>query len=437
MSAATLLSYVWTAVVFLTMISILVAAHEYGHYFFARLFGMGVEEFSIGMGKRLKVWGRKRYDIPVAADFQQEKNAPSAGSALEGGTLQRESEVIDTDRGRILRETTDFTVRMLPIGGFVRIKGMMPEEDGSETKIAGGFYNKPPWQRLIVLFAGPVASVVSGVIVLALLFMIHGVERPTHSTVIGSLDTTQVAAKAGLHAGDRILSIDGHPTNNFYDIVERIYPSAGKKLTVVFEHKGETQTTTLVPEAKEGLMLGPDLEIKPGGPQMRGAIGVGMETHLVRLGVAEAFVEALRYPIEAVQGMIRVVTHPAKLKDEAGGAVTMVAATYEATQAGPASVVGLACLLSISVGIFNLLPFPPLDGGQMLIAVAELLRRGRRLSIQVQNALMGAGLAVVLLLAVVVLFIDIQRFTKPANEQPPKRDNIQKMEDAPPSNANR
>jgi membrane-associated protease RseP (regulator of RpoE activity) len=115
----------------------------------------------------------------------------------------------------------------------------------------------------------------------------------------------------------------------------------------------------------------------------------------------------------------------------------MVAATYEATKQGAATVIGLAALLSISVGIFNLLPFPPLDGGQMLIAFAELLRRGRRLSIQVQQALMSGGLAVVLLLTVVVLFIDIQRFTNPDRRQAPKPEEIERMEEPSPGNPSR
>ena len=125
--------YALLTVVFLFMISALVAAQELGHYLFARLFGMGVEEFAIGYGKKpLFTWLRKPYKV--------------RGHSGE-------------DLGE--SETTDFTVRPWPLGGFVKIKGMMPEEDGSEINVRGGFYNKPPWQRFVVLLAGPAFSVVS------------------------------------------------------------------------------------------------------------------------------------------------------------------------------------------------------------------------------------------------------------------------------------
>src|SRR5207302_10904574 len=115
------------------------AAHEYGHYLFARIFGMGVEEFAIGMGKKLLVWRRKTYPV---------------------GNVEPSGEEAITQPPQAT-ETTEFTIRAWPVGGFVRIKGMVPEEDGSEIRIPGGFYSKAPWKRLIVLFAGPLFSVLA------------------------------------------------------------------------------------------------------------------------------------------------------------------------------------------------------------------------------------------------------------------------------------
>src|SRR3954462_12648190 len=99
---ANLPSYLLTAVVFLVMISVLVAAHEYGHYVFARVFGMGVEEFAIGMGKKLKIWRYKTYEIPVPADYVHDENEISKGSTFEGGSRAVKSEVIDRPSGRVL-----------------------------------------------------------------------------------------------------------------------------------------------------------------------------------------------------------------------------------------------------------------------------------------------------------------------------------------------
>lgn len=416
MSFADFLSYTWGAIVFLTMISILVAAHEYGHYFFARLFGMGVEEFAIGMGKKLNIWRKTTHDIPVAADYVHDTSAVSQGSVLEGGSVVRsDSQVIQTTTGKVLRETTEFTLRMLPIGGFVRIKGMAPQEDGTETTVPGGFYSKPPWQRLVVLFAGPLASVASGVIVLALLYMFHGQEKPVNRPIFGAIGKGGVAQKADLADGDRILKIDGKSIDTFGQMVQIVSNSPGKKLEFTILKKGATKpvVATLTPEAKEGVRMDENLEIVENNVVL-GRIGVSPQFDTVKLGPAAAFKEACSAPADAVKGLARIVVKPARLQEEAGGAITMARATYAATMAGPPYVIWLACMLSISVGIFNLLPFPPLDGGQMLIAFAELLRRGRRLSLQVQNALMSAGLAVVLLLTVTVLVIDIRRVAKPS-----------------------
>src|SRR3954463_16482428 len=96
---------VFVGVLFLVMISVLVAAHEYGHYIFARLFGMGVEEFAIGMGKKLKVWKRKEHIVPVPEDYVHDPNAISAGASFEGGSYAKtNSELIETPSGRALKE---------------------------------------------------------------------------------------------------------------------------------------------------------------------------------------------------------------------------------------------------------------------------------------------------------------------------------------------
>src|SRR5579862_7498544 len=108
MSIASIFSDLRTAVVFLAMISVLVAAHEYGHYVFARLFGMGVEEFAIGMGKKLKVWRRKTYQTPVPYSYIHPEETVSQGSVLEGGDRKSDAHVIDTGQGKMLVDSTEF-----------------------------------------------------------------------------------------------------------------------------------------------------------------------------------------------------------------------------------------------------------------------------------------------------------------------------------------
>src|ERR1700704_6202139 len=100
--------YLEVAAVFVVMMTVLVAAHEYGHYVFARLFGMGVEEFAIGMGKKVKVWKRKTYDVPLAYSYVHRPEQMSEGTLLEGGSRPSQARVVDTGRGQVLRDETEF-----------------------------------------------------------------------------------------------------------------------------------------------------------------------------------------------------------------------------------------------------------------------------------------------------------------------------------------
>src|SRR5579885_2732160 len=422
----------WVIPVFLVMISALIAAHELGHYLFARLFGMGVEEFAIGFGRKpIWTYWRKSYLLPLDyADLsqleapQQHQHAdPSSpvvamtnfATSLEGEPAKHAaSVVVDTPNGKALKETTNFTIRPWPVGGFVRIKGMLPEEDGSETELPGGFYSKAPWQRFVVLLAGPAFSVIAGIILLAILYSVSPMEKANQVPVLGTVFKGLPAAKAGLKEGDRVVSIDGQPISSFYQIISIVRSSPGKHLAFVVQRGGKPLSMTVIPEVDKAptFVLSPDLE-PTNDFQIQGKIGAAWTTMKVQLRPGEAISRALLEPPAVVASLVALLKHPAAIKDEMGGPVTMLAATKAATKSGFGDVVDLAAALSISVGILNLLPFPPLDGGQMVIAFMEMLRRGKRLSIRMQNAVTAAGFMLVMALMAVVMFNDIQRFAGP------------------------
>jgi regulator of sigma E protease len=438
----TILFDLTVAGVFLVMITILVFAHELGHYLFARLFKMGVEEFAIGFGPRpLWIYGRRSYDIKLteeeATQWEAGQLRPKtvdigaamtssvaeagayAASALESGEV--DDPVLERrPDGPVLRETTRFTIRLLPLGGFVRIKGMLPEEDGGETRIPGGFYKHPPIQRLAVLFAGPLFSVLAGLVILIPYFMIEGKPVRLHDPVFGIVAPTGPAAKAGLEKGDRIVAIDGVPTHDFYDIIVKVRESDGKALLFTYERNGVTKTTTVVPASGGeptpvwGADLEPTHELK-----VQGRMGVAPNVFMARVSLRDAIATSAMVPVITIGGLIQDVLHPKHLSDDVGGPVAMVQGTAEATREGIMGVLWLTAMLSISLGIFNLLPVPPLDGGQMVMSFAELLRRGRRLSIQAQGLAVTMGLSVVGLLVVCVLYIDIHRIVAPANSPMP------------------
>ena len=422
MSLLSQLPYIlFVALVYFSMLMVLVAAHELGHYLFARLFGMGAEEFSVGMfGKRpLLVLGRRSYTIPVlpGEDPTMRGDEPNA---LEGGgaTVAPEVETLP-DGGKRLRETTLFTLRPWPIGGFVRIKGMMPQEDGGEVHIPGGFFSKAPWKRWVVLAAGPAFSVLAGVALLVPYLMFYGAPDPSAKPVFGALVTDGAAYKAGLDVGDRVVSIDDKPIRTWFDMVVQVRDSGGRPLTVVVERDGRRLAKTVRGTVEKSASPVVDAQLRStGARRVQTKLGALPSSDPKPLPFGEATVTAVKYPVYAALDLADRLLHPATLAENVGGPGTMIKATSDSVREGFWPVVRLAALLSISVGIFNLLPIPPLDGGQMWIAVVEMLRRGRRLSMKTQIRVLNAGFALVAAMILGILFIDAGRLTGLAS--PPK-----------------
>jgi len=383
--------YILVAVIFLTIVTVLVAAHELGHYLFARLFKMGVEEFAIGFGRRpLWTYMRRTYKT----------DHPTADGKGE--------------------ETTNFTIRPWPLGGFVRIKGMVPEEDGSEVNVQGGFYSKPPWQRFVVLLAGPVFSILAGFALLIPLFMVVGVNKPLNEPVIGALGEKgeSAAADAGLMKGDRILAIDGKPVSTFYDVILSIRDRGVEPVTLAIKRENRQFDVTLTPRLDEQPtpVLNSSLEATP-DRKIQSKLGAGYQRVRVPQPFLSAGGEAVSLPGRMVASLFGVVKQPSRFKDEMGGPASMVAITAGSAREGLPDVLFFAGALSISLGIFNLLPIVPLDGGQMLVAVAEMFRRGRRLSFKVQNTVTGFGFILILMLIVGVFAADINRFLPGKKEE--------------------
>ena len=412
---------VFIGFVYISMLLVLVAAHELGHYLFARLFGMAAEEFAIGMGGRKPlIYGRRRYIVPVA-EGEDPKRRGDESNVLEGGGATVAPVLERTpDGGEILHETTLFTLRPLPLGGFVRIKGMMPEEDGGETRIPGGFFSKAPWKRWIVLAAGPAFSVIAGILLLVPVLAIYGDAVPTGRPVLGGVTKEGAAYKAGLRAGDRIVSVDGVPVSSWYDLVRNVRDKGTKPIAVVALHDGKRTQWTMVGTVgkKPTPVVGADGKLTD-ELRRQTLIGAIPETKQTPVPLREALSAAVRYPYVSTAFLVERLSRPAELAENLGGPGTMIRATSDAVDEGIWGVIRLAGLLSISVGIFNLLPFPPLDGGQMWIAFVEILRGGRRLSMRTQIRVLNLGFAMVVLLIGTVLVIDVRRLSGLSGDAPP------------------
>ncbi|MCG9896326.1 MAG: RIP metalloprotease, partial [Fimbriimonadaceae bacterium] len=319
------------------------------------------------------------------------------------------------------KKGTEFSLLALPLGGFAAIKGMHPKPDGSEVTVPQGFYSRPPWQRFIVLAAGPAFSIIFGCLLIAASLATWGRATIATTNVVEAVMADSAAAKAGIRPGDRVVSIEGQPTADLFDVVERLRDrvqdsSAGVtalRTQVTIQRDGVEQTLEILPTvsgspepvfSREGDVLGLRRQAKLG-------VAFTPEPNPVRtvLPWDQALAAGFYEPIRVINLLGSVLQRFDTARQAVGGPISMAQTATQAADAGIIGLVSLAASLSIVLGIMNLLPIPPLDGGQMVVAVVEMFRRGRRLSIQVQNVLSSIGLAFVILLTLAAVSIDLGR----------------------------
>ncbi|MBI3721025.1 MAG: site-2 protease family protein, partial [Fimbriimonas ginsengisoli] len=232
----------------------------------------------------------------------------------------------------------------------------------------------------VVLFGGPLFSVLAGVLILFFLYWAVGATRPAGTSIEGIVRGGPAQA-AGLLPGDRLTAIDGQPVLEFYDVVSRVRDQAGRDLQVRYVRQGVERETQLQPKLAElpDAVMGSD-HLPTGEMRRQAKIG-------------------------AAFGLVHVALGPAM--------------TDAAVRQGILTLIEWAGILSISVGIFNLLPvLGVLDGGQMVTALIEMLRGGRRLSYKVQNAMAAVGFSMIVLIVIGVFFVDIKRLVMPSRPMP-------------------
>lgn len=367
------LTPIWQVLAIALVFTVVVAAHELGHYWFAQLNGMEVEEFAIGFFK--PIWRK------------QMKN----GAYL--------------------------SFRAIPLGGFVKIKGMEPKADASETQIPDGFYGRGPWRRALVLFAGPLFSFLFAYVAFFTVFFAYGQSVPEEAPYVGEMPEDSPAKTAGIQKGDLILSVDGVRTNRFTDIRTALADNRGEPVVIEVDRQGKNLRFEVTPLLDEkAIVIGEDEKPmqNPDGSLMtapRAILGVTHALKVVPLSIGEAATLSADRCWMILRETVRVLINPRRLKDEAGGPISIGKMTFQAAGQGFNTLILWAAILSMSLGIINLLPIPPLDGGQMLIAIAEGLRGGKRFSIKVQEKIAVAGFFFIVALILGVLFLDIGRLT--------------------------
>lgn len=344
-----------TAVVFIAILGALVVWHELGHFIVAKLVRMKVHEFALGFGPRiLKLF--KRGD-------------------------------------------TEFNVRAIPLGGFVRIAGMEP---GDEE--AGGFNAAPAWHRALVVLAGPVMSLLLGYLVFLMIGFVWGFpsDKLPPTTKVGMVVTGSPADKAGLQVGDTIIAIDGKLVHNNGKTLRGITThSGGKLLTFEISRNGRRSFVKATPKVTE--VEGE----KKGTKQKIALIGIVSEPRMVHAGFVTSVKEGTTQVIGTIVMFCQKI-FSREIGQNVGGIVMIGYATSETVKAGPYNVFVLLALLSLSLGIMNLLPMPVLDGGHLLLISIEKIR-GKKMKPETWATVQMVGMFVLVALMVFLVGFDLFR----------------------------
>jgi len=352
-------SYLAGLVFFLAFVG-MILVHEVGHFLAARLLNIEVEEFGFGLPPKML-------------------------------TL-------------LHWKGTEFTLNWLPLGGFVRPKGE------NDPAIPGGLAAANPWKRLGVLFAGPVMNLLAGLLIFIFLVRVDGYHDLSRVR-LAEVAPNSPAANAGLLPGDIFLQMAGQPVTDFESLRAIVVQNLDQPMEITVQRGGQIITVTATPRSNP--------------PENEGALGIGMGDVIVPV---TTWGDTLVYAAKSISDQVNaLLLLPAKLlrgtlAPGEGRFIGMkgiydifniyVSADVESRAASGAptfATLYLIASLTITIGLFNLFPFPALDGGRIIFAIPEIIIR-RRVPPQFENAVHAAGMLILILL---MLYINVMDFVNP------------------------
>ncbi len=334
---------------FLIAITIIVVVHEFGHLIVAKRNGVKCFEFSVGMGPKL---------VTLYTD----------------------------------KDGTVYNLRAIPLGGYVMMAG---EEEATEMEFdkEESLLNKHPWQKIKILFAGAFMNFILGWIVLFASFFFFGVNTPVDSNVIDVADNSP-AANAGLQSGDTIISIDGVETTNYTEITEQLKDK--KEVEIGYTHAGKNEVTNLTKQ-----QVNCETSV----------IGISPELELNKFSFT-ASIKSATSGFVAIFGSIgdslQLLFNGTAGVSDLMGPVGIASASKSVITQGVAAMLMTIAFLSINIGVVNILPFPALDGGRIVLAFIELISK-RKVPEKIELYLNFLGFILLMGLFVVVTFSDVGR----------------------------
>ena len=280
---------------------------------------------------------------------------------------------------------TEYTLRALPFGAYVRFG----DEDDSMFEESDNFMNQSPWDRIKIIMMGPLVNMVAALILMILVVFLSGV--PVNK--IGSVAADMPAAAAGLRAGDEILEVEGAPTSSWEDVVKAIDANSDDTISVIVQREGQqAQTIEITPTLSEGRMM----------------IGI---TPAFEKNLGQSVISGTKATLNMSTMMLDIVkklfTGKADISSFSGP-VGIVAIVDDVAATGWINLLYLTSVLSLNLGILNLLPIPGLDGSKILIYGFEALS-GKPMNKDIEMKLTMVGFAVLLAFTIFVTFKDIPR----------------------------
>lgn len=350
---------------FILVLGVLIFVHEFGHFLLAKLFGVKVLKFSLGFGSKVvsRQWGE-----------------------------------------------TEYMISAVPLGGYVKMYGEGGDEDVVEADRDRSFGAKPVWQRFFIVFGGPFFNLLFAVLLFFAIFFFMGLPEPVNTAKIGDISPGSVAQTMGLKGGDLILKINGQPMATWEEVAKTIQASDGRQVNMTVRRADRELQLSGTPTMQEVKNIFGEVTGK------RYMLGImrSDEVHYVKTSALQAMQGALTQTWNlcylTVMGIVKMIERviPAS---ELGGPIRIAEIAGQQMKAGWINLLYFMGLLSVNLGVLNLLPIPVLDGGHLVFMTLEAIRR-RPLSERSMEISQKFGIAILGTLMVFVFYNDILRLVK-------------------------
>jgi regulator of sigma E protease len=298
---------------------------------------------------------------------------------------------------------TEYALSAFPLGGYVKMVGEDPDEQVSPEDVEKSFAHKSLTKRIAIVVAGPGFNLLRAVLLLMGVFTFYGV--PVMSTQVSGVEKGSPAESAGIQKGDRIIAIDGVPVNEWEALSSRIKGSGGKPLTVQVRRDSETLDIRVQPTQKEGRTIF-------GERKDDWIIGIGSQVSIEKgnpgLAVVRAFYQTYEYSKLTLLAFYKMVLGDVSPRN-IGGPILIAQMAGQQAQEGLGSFLAFLAVLSINLGVLNLLPVPVLDGGHLLFFLVEAVIR-KPVSVRYREMAQQVGICLLALLMVYAFYNDIVRF---------------------------